>query len=136
MRIMAIDYGDAHTGIAISDPPACWPASPSSTPTARPGDGTDRTSGKEHRWNGWCWGIPSAGMDGTAALLGKAQPCGAGGDHRPDGGPVGRAAPPSTSPDPDEQRQERQEAEKGSGRCGGIADSRGLPHHLKRTRRG
>ena len=38
MRIMAIDYGDAHTGIAISDPPACWPASPpSSTPTARTG---------------------------------------------------------------------------------------------------
>lgn len=28
MRIMAIDYGDAHTGIAISDPTACWPGSP------------------------------------------------------------------------------------------------------------
>lgn len=28
MRIMAIDYGDAHTGIAISDPTACWPVLP------------------------------------------------------------------------------------------------------------
>ena len=35
MRIMAIDYGDAHTGIAISDPPPASP--PSSTPTARTG---------------------------------------------------------------------------------------------------
>ena len=93
-----------------------------------PGDGTDRTSGKGAQ--GGTAGAGASHQHGRhpRAPLGKGpgHAAAAEGDHRPAGGPVGRAAHHHRrSPDPDEQRQERQEAEKGGGRCGGIADSRG-----------
>ena len=106
-------------------PPACWPASPpSSTPTAR-----NRVAeqiallAREH-------GVERAGA-GTSHQHGRhpRPPLGKGpghggscckADHRPAGGPVGRAAHHHRRPpDPDEQRQKRQKAEKDRGRCGG-----------------
>ncbi len=103
MRIMAIDYGDARTGVAISDPPACWPASPTAIqPEERAGvDGGWPPLIAAHGWTSWLWVSPEHGRHRRAP--GRAVP----GLCCPAGGARGwrcafgtNAAPPSRPPDP------------------------------------
>ena len=93
MRIMAIDYGDAHTGIAISDPTGLLAgfttvinsrrqevvveqvaASSQGTRRGGTGPGPSREHGRH---------------SGTPLREGKGHEGAAGGGHGPAGGPVG-----------------------------------------------
>lgn len=136
MRIMAIDYGDAHTGIAISDPTGLLAGFTTVINAYRPDRVTEQIAllAKEHGVERLVLGHP-INMDGTRGPRSeKAQAMRQLLEETtgPAGGSCGTSAHHHRrSPDPDEQRQERQEAEKGGGRCGGIADSRGLPHLFK-----
>ena len=133
MRIMAIDYGDAHTGIAVSDPTGFLAGFTTVIDAYRPDRVAERIAllAKEHGAERLVLGHP-INMDGTRgprSEKAQAMKAAAGGGHRPAGGAVGRAAHHHRRPpDPLEQRQERQKAEEGGGRRGGVADPGGLPH--------
>ena len=66
MRIMAIDYGDAHTGIAISDPPGLLAGFTTVINAYRPDRVTEQIAllAKEHRVERLVLGHP-INMDGT-----------------------------------------------------------------------
>ena len=87
MRIMAIDYGDAHTGIAISDPTGLLAGFTTVINSRRQevvveqvtrrggtGPGTSREHGRH---------------SGTPLREGKSHESAVGGGHGPAGGPLG-----------------------------------------------
>ena len=102
MKIMAIDYGDAHTGIAISDATGTL-AGFTTVIDSRKAEVVVQEILRllpEHGVTELVLGYPK-NMDGTvgpraekAAAFAETlrQAAAAGGDHRPAGGPVGRAA--------------------------------------------
>ena len=53
MRIMAIDYGDAHTGIAVSDPTGFLTGFTTVIDAYRPEAVVERVG------RSWCWATPS-----------------------------------------------------------------------------
>ena len=57
MRIMAIDYGDAHTGIAISDPTGFLAGYTTVINAYRPEVVVDNIAAlvKEYGVRSWCW---------------------------------------------------------------------------------
>lgn len=131
MRIMAIDYGDAHTGVAISDPTGLL-AGTTTTIHSRKGGVVLEELKKlvdAYRVEELVMGFPR-NMDGTEGpraqlyrdfadqveeVTGlKPIPVGRAEDHR------GRPPYPFCG------RTERQKAEKDSGRRGGLPDSGGL----------
>ena len=136
MRIMAIDYGDAHTGIAISDPTGLLAGFTTVINAYRPDRVTEQIAllAKEHGVERLVLGHP-INMDGTRGPRSeKAQAMRQLLEETTGlpGGPVGRAAHHHRrSPDPDEQRQERQEAEKGSGRVAASLILEGYLTYLK-----
>lgn len=66
MRIMAIDYGDAHTGVAVSDPTGSLAGFTTTVDAYRPEDVADRIAAlaKEHGVEELVLGHP-VNMDGT-----------------------------------------------------------------------
>ena len=91
MRIMAIDYGDAHTGIAISDPTGLLAGFTTVinsrrqevvveqvTLLAKEHGGTGPGTSREHGWHSW-----------ASLREGKGHESAAGGGHGPAGGPLG-----------------------------------------------
>ena len=66
MRIMAIDYGDAHTGVAISDPTGLLAGFTTTIDAYRPEDVAERIAGlaREHGVGELVLGHP-VNMDGT-----------------------------------------------------------------------
>ena len=78
MRIMAIDYGDAHTGIAISDPTGLLAGFTTVINAYRP----DRVTGqiallaKEHRVERLVLGHPSTWMAPAGPARKRPRPCG------------------------------------------------------------
>ena len=66
MRIMAIDYGDAHTGIAVSDPTGLLAGFTATVDAYRPEDAAERIAAlaKEHGAEELVLGHP-INMDGT-----------------------------------------------------------------------
>ena len=67
MRVMAIDYGDAHTGIAVSDPTGTLAGFTTVVTAYRPEDAAEKTAvlAREHGVEELVLGCPR-NMDGTA----------------------------------------------------------------------
>ena len=128
MRVMAIDYGDAHTGVAVSDPTGFLVGTTTTIDSRRQEVVVDRLVELigEHRPEEVVLGFPR-NMDGTdgrkaelyrelAARLEEAGlparvvlvNCGEGHHRRP--------------PDPVQPGEGRPEAEEAGGRRGGVAD--------------
>ena len=59
MRILAIDYGDAHTGIAISDPTGLLAGFTTVIDAYRPEVVAERVAALAREHGGWCWDTPS-----------------------------------------------------------------------------
>lgn len=95
MRIMAIDYGDAHTGIAISDPTGFMAGFTTTIDAYRPEAVAERVAAlaQEHGVEELVLGHP-INMDGTRgprSEKAQAMKAPAGGDLLPAGHPLGRA---------------------------------------------
>ena len=132
MRIMAIDYGDAHTGIAISDPTGFLAGFTTTINAYRPEAVADQVASlaREHGVEELVLGYPK-NMDGT--LGPRAEKAQAMGEllKTVTGLPVTLWVAPyhhRRPPDPDGSRQKRQKAEKNRGRRGRHLDPGGIPH--------
>ena len=93
MRIMAIDYGDAHTGIAISDPTGLLAGFTTVINSRRQEVVVEQVTllAKEHGAEELVLG-PSrehGRHSGTPLREGKSHESAAGGGHGPAGGPLG-----------------------------------------------
>ena len=91
MRIMAIDYGDAHTGIAISDPTGLLAGFTTVINSRRQEVVVEQVTllAKEHGAEELVLGHPVNMHSGTPLREGKGHEGAAGGGHGPAGGPLG-----------------------------------------------
>ena len=117
MRIMAIDYGDAHTGVAVSDPTGFLTGFTTTVTAYRPERVAEQVAAlaREHGAEELVLGHPR-NMDGTRGPRAeKAEPLGRAADHH---------RRPS---DPLQRREKRTAAEKNRRRRGGVPHPGGLP---------